>query len=272
VDFTLVKLDRDHPGFRDPAYRTRRDAIALVARRHVSGQPVPEVEYVAEEHEVWRLIGRRLAPLHRARVCAELNEVQEQLGLDQRRIPQLASLNPTLHAATGFRMEPVAGLVSPRIFLEKLAERVFLSTQYIRHHSRPLYTPEPDVVHELVGHAASLLHPGLAALSERFGRAALAADEGQLRQLINLYWYTLEFGACEESGEVKAYGAGLLSSAGELERFSREAELRPWDVDRIADTTFDPTDYQPQVYVAPSFGQMLEDLSGWLDDVVLSAA
>jgi phenylalanine-4-hydroxylase len=121
------------------------------------------------------------------------------------------------------------------------------------------------VVHELVGHAASLLHPDIVALSLAFGRAARRADEAAILRLIQAYWYTLEFGAVEEDGEVKAYGAGLLSSAGELARFLTEAELRPWDLERIAETPFDPTDYQPQIYVVPSFEQMVTDLSDWLE-------
>ena len=93
----------------------------------------------------------------------------------------------------------------------------------------------------------------------------MVGDEAMVEKLIKLYWYTLEFGAVEEDGEVKAYGAGLLSSAGELERFAQEAELRAWDIERIAHTPFDPTDYQPQIYVAPSFEQMCTDLGAWLE-------
>jgi len=232
---------------------------------HQPGQPVPEAPYTDEEHAVWRTILATLAPLHARCVCAAMNTVQAELALDPTEIPQLHTVNRALSATSPFRMEPVAGLVTPRIFLEQLGRGIFLSTQYIRHHSRPLYTPEPDVVHELVGHAASLNHPGVAALSVAFGQAAMRADEPTIQRLIRLYWYTLEFGAVEEDGEVKAYGAGLLSSAGELERFAREAELRAWDIERIADTAFDPTDYQPQIYVAPSFHQVCADLGRWLE-------
>ena len=264
MDTLLVQLDRDHPGFRDPSYRARRDTIARIAMTHAPGEAVPEAPYTDEEHGVWRTILATLAPLHARCVCAAMNTVQADLALDRLAIPQLHTVNRALAAASPFRMEPVAGLVTPRIFLEKLGQGIFLSTQYIRHHSRPLYTPEPDVVHELVGHAASLNHPAVAALSLAFGQAAARADEQTVNRLISLYWYTLEFGAVAEDGEVKAYGAGLLSSAGELERFAREAELRPWDIERIAETAFDPTDYQPQIYVAPSFDQMYTDLGRWL--------
>jgi len=264
VDTLLVQLDRDHPGFRDASYRARRDAIARIAMGHRPGDPVPLAPYTAEEHGVWRTILATLAPIHDQWVCNEMNTVQTKLALDPRAIPQLQAVNRALSATSPFSMEPAAGLVTPRVFLEKLGQGIFLSTQYIRHHSRPLYTPEPDVVHELVGHAASLTHPDIARLSLAFGRAAIAADDTQLQRLINLYWYTLEFGALREDGTVKAYGAGLLSSAGELARFATEAELRPWDIDRIAATPFDPTDYQPQIYVAPSFAAMASDLDAWL--------
>jgi len=156
-------------------------------------------------------------------------------------------------------------IATPRTFLEELADSRFLSTQYIRHHSRPLYTPEPDVVHELVGHAASLTQPAIVSLSRAFGRAAKRASDASIIKLIQAYWYTLEFGAVEENGHIKAYGAGLLSSAGELARFATETELRPWDLDRIADTAFDPTDYQPQIYVVSSFEKMVTELGEWLE-------
>ncbi len=259
----LVQLDRDHPGFRDPEYRTRRDAIARVALEYRGG-PVPEVPYTAAEHEVWRVVWERLAPLHRARACREYLEVSEALALPRARIPQLAELNPRLRAATGFAMLPVAGLIEGGAFLARLGEGVFLSTQYMRHPSAPLYTPEPDVVHELIGHAATLIHPEIARLSRLLGRAAQRADRAGVLALERVYWYSLEFGAVEEAGEVKAFGAGILSSAGELERFRLASTLLPFDATRMAETPYDPTDYQPRVFVAPSFAALTEALTSWV--------
>ncbi len=267
VHTQLVNLDRDHPGFRDREYRARRDAIARIALEHRPNHSVPEAPYTDEEHGVWRVILQALKPLHARWVCSELNRVQEEMALDTERIPQLAWVNTVLAPISGFAMVPAAGLATPRTFLEELADSRFLSTQYIRHHSKPLYTPEPDVVHELVGHAASLTHPDIVALSRAFGRAAKRSGERSLMRLIQAYWYTLEFGAVEENGQIKAYGAGLLSSAGELARFTTETELRPWDIERIADTSFDPTDYQPQIYVVSSFEVMVTELGAWLESI-----
>jgi phenylalanine-4-hydroxylase len=260
----LVQLDPDHPGFRDVDYRARRNVIAHIALDYREG-PVPDAPYTAEEHGVWAEVWDHLAPLHRARACRECLDLAGELGLPRDRIPQLAELNPRLEATTGFRMLPVAGLVGGQKFLERLGERVFMSTQYVRHAARPLYTPEPDVIHELVGHAATLIHPGLAELNRRLGLAAEQADAAGALALERVYWYTLEFGAAEESGEIKAYGAGLLSSYGEIQRFTSEAELLPFDLDRMARTPYDPTTYQPHIFVAPSFQRMIDEITAWLE-------
>jgi phenylalanine-4-hydroxylase len=259
----LVTLDRDHPGFRDPEYRARRNAIARLALDFHEGDPLPDVPYLAAEHEVWRTVHEHLAPLHAAHASAEAREFQRLIPLDPNAIPALATVNAML-APSGMRMLPVAGLVTPRAFMVHLARGIFLSTQYMRHHSAPLYTPEPDVIHELVGHAGSLAHPAIAALSRAFGRASEEADEATLEQVTRLYWYTLEFGLVREGGALRAYGAGLLSSFGELGRFETEARIEEFRIDRIIETPFDPTDYQRVLFVAPSFGRMVDDVLAWL--------
>ncbi|MFL5399885.1 MAG: hypothetical protein ACJ79P_18485, partial [Myxococcales bacterium] len=165
---------------------------------------------------------------------------------------------------TGFMMKPVAGLVSDRTFLGHLGRGVFLATQYIRHASRPLYTPEPDVVHELVGHAATFCHSRFARLNRLFGRAAAEADSAELARISRLYWYTLEFGVCREGGGLKVCGAGLLSSFGELGRFETQAELRAFDPDAIASTPYDPTDYQKLLFVADSFDELCGRTAAYL--------
>ena len=221
----LVQLDPDHPGFRDRVYRERRNAIARLAIDHREGDPVPPVDYSDAEQEVWRTVWRELAPLHARHACREYLETSSIVQLDRERVPQLSEVNRALERTTGFRMKPVAGLVGDRTFLGHLARGVFLATQYMRHPSRPLYTPEPDVVHELVGHAATFCDPGFARLNRAFGEAATRAAPEQLARIARVYWYTLEFGLCEEGGGVKAYGAGLLSSFGELGRFAGNARL-----------------------------------------------
>jgi phenylalanine-4-hydroxylase len=254
----LVQLDPDHPGFRDAAYRARRNAIARVATEYREGDPVPPVEYSEDEQGVWRTVWEHLDGLHDRYACRAYRECSAVVALDRQRIPQLGEVNRILQRTTGFTMKPVAGLVSDRTFLGHLGRGIFLATQYIRHASRPLYTPEPDVVHELVGHAATFCHPEFARLNRLFGSAAAKAGDERLARISRLYWYTLEFGACREGrAGIKVCGAGLLSSFGELGRFETASELRPFDPDAIARTPYDPTDYQKTLYVADSFEELV---------------
>ncbi len=265
MDVELVRLDRDHPGFRDEAYRARRNAIAQLALRHRIGSPVADVEYVPGEHAVWRTVLDHLRPLHERYACAAYRDAFPRVGLDAPEVPSFEAVNQRLSAVSGFRLEPVGGLVSAATFMQHLERRVFLATQYMRHESAPLYTPEPDVVHELVGHAPLLLDPGFAEVNRLFGaatRAVLEAggDPERIEALIRTYWYTLEFGVARGPTGLEVYGAGLLSSFGELGRFEASADLRPFDLDAIAKEPFDPTDYQRVLFVAPSVDEALAGL------------
>lgn len=264
----LVPLDRDHPGFRDALYRRRRDDIARLAYAWRDGDAVPDVAYTEEEHAVWRTVWDHLSPLHDERACEAYRSASRKLALETQRIPQMAEVNARLERALGFTMAPVAGLVSPRVFLEYLGKDTFLATQYMRHHSEPLYTPEPDVVHELVGHAATLLEPDFVALNRLFGEAISRADEETEQKLIRVYWWTIEFGVVLEAGRRKVYGAGLLSSYGELGSFEHKADLVPLDLELAAATPFDPTDYQRVLFVAESWEAMVRDVSGWLRSLI----
>lgn len=254
----LVPLSADHPGFRDEAYRARRDAIARQALEHRPGDPPPAIDYTDAERGVWREVWGRLADLHEARVCPELRAAQARLALPQGRIPQLDEVNREL-ARAGFRFEPVAGLIEARAFLARLADGVFLSTQYVRHPSRPFYTPEPDVLHELIGHAGGLCDPLLAEVHRAFGRAARRADEARMLELERLYWFSVEYGLVASEQGPLAMGAGLMSSIGELSAF-RDAELLPWNSATVLQTPYDPTDLQPRLYVASGFEALCFEL------------
>ncbi len=264
MQLELVQLDRDHPGFRDEEYRARRNAIAALALRHRIGSPVADVEYVDAEHQVWRTVLEHLAPLHARYACAAYQRAWPEVALGSPCVPSFEEVNARIAARSGFRLEPVGGLVTASRFMEHLEGGVFLATQYMRHHSAPLYTPEPDVVHELIGHAPLLVDAGFAEVSRLFGVATRKARPEQVEDLIRTYWYTLEFGVAEGARGLEVYGAGLLSSFGELGRFETAAELRPFDLEAIRLQPFDPTDYQGTLYVAPSVEAALDALRRWL--------
>lgn len=260
----IIHLDSDHPGFRDEEYRARRNRIAQIAMEYEPGTRVPDAPYTPEEHEVWRAIWEALKPAQQRHACAEYLECVHRLDLPRERIPQLREVTEKVEAISGFRLEPVAGLVEPRVFLESLANGVFLSTQYIRHHSTPLYTPEPDVAHEVIGHAVTLADGRMAELNRLVGRAVKRTRSAEaLDRLARVYWFTIEFGVLREDGQLKAYGTGLLSSAGELEAMQM-AELRPFDLEAASRQEYDPTKFQPVLFCADSFETMFETLKDYL--------
>jgi phenylalanine-4-hydroxylase len=264
AEFSLRATTSDD-SCRDAAYRARREAVADLAARHVDGQAPPRVPYTEREHALWRSILTRIAPLHDRRVCAEVRAMLRAFPLDPVRIPQLGDVSARIEAATGFRMEPVPGLIEPRVFLEDLADGVFRATQYVRHPDAALHAEEPDVVHELIGHAATLADPRIAELHRAFGRAAREANDEQLQRLERAYWHALEHGAVMEEGEPKAFGAALLSSCLELESFTTTAGILPWNPIALARADYDPPTLQRVRFVAPSFARLCADLSTWLD-------
>jgi len=253
-----VALPDDHPGVSDPEYRARRAAIARAAEAYEPGAPIPTVAYTPEEDALWSLVARELRAKHDHYACAEYLAATDRLALPAAHVPQLADVTGRLEWLTGFRLEPVPGLVPTRAFYGALAERRFLSTQYMRHHSVPFYTPEPDIVHELVGHANMLASPLFAALYQVAGQASRRAmSDAALEFFSRVFWFTLEFGVVWEHDELRAYGAGLLSSFGELEVF-REAQTRPLDVAAMGKLDYDITRYQPVLFAASSFGEVVD--------------
>ena len=195
-------------------------------------------------------------------------------------IPQQQDISDFLLQRTNFRMRPVAGLLSSRDFLNGLAFRVFFSTQYIRHHSKPLYTPEPDICHELLGHAPMFADRDFADFSQEIGLASLGASDEDVQKLAYCYWHSVEFGLCRENGENKAYGAGLLSSFGELEyacsgeqepsdngRELTPPEIKMWDPAVAAQQEFPITTYQPVYFLAESLQDGKQKMRRFCEDL-----
>ncbi|MGH2946979.1 MAG: phenylalanine 4-monooxygenase [Solirubrobacteraceae bacterium] len=261
-----VELAADHPGASDPAYRERRNHIAARAVAWEPGAPIPRIEYTDAEHEVWRIVSRELAPKHERYACREFREAAAALALPSDRIPQLDEVTDGLRPLTGFGYHPAAGLVPLRQFLGALGDGIFHSTQYVRHDAMPLYTPEPDLIHEVIGHGNLMAAPRFAAIKRQAGLAAQRVEtEDALQFLADVFWFTIEFGVMREDGEVRAYGAGILSSYGEIEEF-RGADLRPLDLLEMGTLEYDITKYQPVLFCADGMGELEDVVGGFFAD------
>jgi len=259
-------LPPGHPGEGDPRYLQRRLALTrLVAQADLLGDALPEVEYTPEEAGVWNSIMDRLMDLHAKHAASTYLGGFRRLGLSRQRPPVPASLAAELRRQTGFGLVLTDGLLDARVFLSHLGRGRQPCTVYLRHGSRPDYTPEPDLVHEAVGHAPMLTDPEAARLNQIIGGAAESASSRQLEALLRLYWFTLEFGLVEEKGGLRAYGAGLLSSFGELPHaFAEAVNRRPFRLDEVIEQSYAHDRMQDVLFVAPGLGSLLADVERFL--------
>lgn len=262
-------LDMNHPGFADKEYRARRKIIAEIAFAFKYGDEIPNIPYTETENTTWTRVFNTVLDLVPKHACFEyrrtFKQLQEERIFEAHRIPQLQEVSDFLKRKTGFSLRPAAGLLTARDFLASLAFRIFQSTQYVRHINSPYHTPEPDCIHELLGHMPLLADPSFAQFSQEIGLASLGASDEEIEKLSTIYWFTVEFGLCKEGQEVKAYGAGLLSAYGELlHSLSDKCEHRPFEPSTTAVQPYQDQDYQPIYYVAESFEDAKEKFRRWV--------
>ncbi|MCQ8770962.1 phenylalanine 4-monooxygenase [Streptomyces telluris] len=282
-----------HPGRCDSRYLQRRKALVESALGHRVGDPSPTVEYTEDEHATWRTVHGALGKAHRAHACREVLDAAEEAPVPADHVPQHAEVGARLKPLTGFEFTLAGGFVENRRFLGSMERGYFHAVQFVRHPSVPLYTPEPDVIHDVFGHGIHLASPAFAELYRMFGRTATRLTTPEALDVISrVYWFTLEFGVMTEEGAagsrtggsraggsrtggsgtggsgtsgVKAYGAALLSSYGELERLG-SCEVRELDVRTMVATPYRVSGYQPVLFGARGMNHLADTLAGFLQD------
>ena len=158
---------------------------------------------------------------------------------------------------------PAEGALPYRTFYEYIAERGFPVTQFIRHGSHPEFTPEPDMIHDCLGHVPPLMNRTTPSCSRSSARPSPTTPHGdQVLALKRFSWFSIEFGLIEEAGETKVFGAGILSSTGEIpySLFSPDVTRRPFVTDVVIDTDYDPSRMQDHLFIAPSFPFLRREL------------
>ncbi len=176
------------------------------------------IHYSDEENRIWSELYARQMEILPGRACSAYLNNLEELGLPRDRVPQLPDVSRVLRERTGWEVAPVPALIPFTEFFNLLANKRFPAATFIRSRDEMEYLQEPDIFHEVFGHCPLLLDEGFAAFSHAYGKAGVAARKEDHAMLARLYWFTVEFGLIRRPGrELRAYGAGLCSSIGEVQ-------------------------------------------------------
>ena len=212
--------------------------------------------YKAAEHRLWqKLFGRQSQVAQRYAAKAFLDGMSN-LEMPSDHIPDFEAASKRLRALTGWEIVAVPGLIPDDAFFRHLAHRRFPVTIWIRAEHEIDYLVEPDVFHDFFGHVPLLTQPIFADYLQEYGRKGDEAMRlGATRILARLFWYMVEFGLIREDGAIKAYGAGMLSSATET-AFSVDSP-KPhrvmFDLPRVMGTDFRIDDFQSTYFVLDRF-------------------
>ena len=219
--------------------------------------------FTQEEHGVWDLLFERQQRQLAGRAIGAFSRGLEVLRLSRPGIPDFAELNARLFARTGWTVVSVPGLIPDDVFFAHLSERRFPAGNFIRSRAQLDYLEEPDVFHDVFGHVPLLADPAAADFMQALGQRGLEAiGHGALHRLSRLYWYTVEFGLAREQGDLRIYGAGIVSSFGETHYAleSEEPKRRAFDLAQVLCTQYRTDAFQQAYFIIDSFDALLEGL------------
>jgi phenylalanine-4-hydroxylase len=265
-DVTELELEPGHPGEHDDGYiRRRKELFALCRRHRLERLGPPLITYTPEETRIWREVSPKLDELHAQHACQMYLDAKRELAITREEIPQLRLLSDRLGPVTNMHLVPAEGALPYRTFYEYIGQRGFPVTQFIRHGSHPEFTPEPDMIHDCLGHVPPLLNRDYAELLTLVGKAVSATQRGdQVLALKRFSWFSIEFGLIVEGADTKVFGAGILSSTGEIpySLFSADVTRRPFVTDVVINTDYDPSRMQDHLFIAPSLPFLRSELEG----------
>lgn len=225
---------------------------------------IPYPDYPESDHETWKFLYERQMKHLSGKACNEYLDGVRRLNFTPDKIPALKDLSNVFKKTTGWKIARVPGLIHEQNFFEMLRRKVFPSTDYIRGKEELDYTPAPDLFHDIFGHMPLLTNINFASFYQMFGEAALNAEGIQRKYLETFHWFTVEFGLIKQKEGMRIYGAGIISSLGEVQHaLSGDVKVIDFNVEKIINQEYDVWHLQPVLFAIESFNQLEEGFKNW---------
>lgn len=215
--------------------------------------------YTAEDFQVWKTLYERQTNLLRKTASQEYLNALEIVGFNANEIPNFLQIAERLKPITGWELVTVPNISEQKDFFTFLSQRKFTATCWLRKMEELDYLEEPDMFHDVFGHVPLLSNTAYTNFFEAISLIALEHinDSKAIELLGRIYWFTIEFGLIREEGELKIYGAGIMSSYGETKNcLSNATQKFDFEVGKIMDTDFRTDILQDKYFVIESYEQL----------------
>lgn len=228
-----------------------------------------EIEFTEEQHDIWKTLYNRQLPRVRQHACREFLIGFDLLELPSDSIPKINDLNEKITPATGWKTVRTSVRYTDAVpWYHEFAKRHFLITDYMRERHEMDFTPEPDMFHDIFGHLPFMMLPEYAALEDMFAPAFLRANDEQRENIKRLAWFSTEFGLIQENGERKIFGAGLISSASELDRvIAGETPIMPFTIENVIENEKAIWNFNEVLFEFDSIDACKDELARYFDQV-----
>lgn len=230
--------------------------------QHIPNRPFKT--WSKQEHQTWKLLAERQMKNLEGKVSQTFWTGVEKLQIPVDHIPKGEELQEKLAEHDWNLVSTNLEFADGQSWFSALNRNEFFMTEYIRPLDSLDYTPKPDAFHDMFGHLPYIVDPQLKRIIHLFTKLIITSHDEDRKRLGHIWWYTIEFGLVKENDGIKAFGAGLTSSFGELNAvFSDPTVVKPFDIEVIGQTSESPTKFHNQYFVLESFDQLEEVLGNW---------
>ena len=227
------------------------------------------MRFTADQHRIWSTLSRRQLPRAQHYACQEYLEGFEILALPLDRIPSLHFLNRRIAPRTGWKtVRTLIRYSDAQPWYQAFARKEFLITDYMRGWDELDFTPEPDMFHDIFGHLPFMVLPRYTELQEMFAPAFQRAGtrEKQREAIKRLAWFSTEFGLIRENGDLRVFGAGLISSAGEIENvMAGNVPILPFKIENVLKRDKAIYSFNDELFVFDSLDALKAELASFFD-------